>query len=485
MSSDLPFTPTDPATGEPMSVPDTSVPHHRLPPGEWIRKNLFNNWYNSLITIVLSLVVLFVGFRLLRFVFVTARWKPVIDNLTLFMVGKFPRTTGDDQLWRVVAQVIVWSGAMGLGWGAAVAGAKFRAVQAGVVYVEDRALAKVKRYWGLIALVVILLSATRTIGPLLLVITSLVVGAALQMLGSRIPGQYAGIMWAAVAFLGIFGYQIVGGFVGTGWIWLALPIVVAVWSIIGRADWTDLRRMRIVQTVAAIGIFLVGFLVYTVTDLEGVGWDRWEGFHLNLIAAAVAVTLSFPLGLMLALARRSSFPALRVMATAYIELIRGVPMISLLLMAQFFIGFFLNTETPLSLITRALAAMTLFTAAYVAEIVRGGLQAVPKGQTEAGNSIGLAPWKLTRLIVLPQALRAVIPAMVGQFISLFKDTSLLFIIGVSEILNVRELVHGQAEFRGFGIAETLVFVMLAFWAVSFTMSRESQRLERKLGVGER
>jgi general L-amino acid transport system permease protein len=232
-------------------------------------------------------------------------------------------------------------------------------------------------------------------------------------------------------------------------------------------------------------VFVVFFIIYAVTDLEGVGWDEWEGFHLNLIAAAFAVTLSFPLGLLLALARRSSFPALRVMATVYIELIRGVPMISLLLMAQFFIGFFLNTDTPLSLITRALAAMTLFTAAYVAEIVRGGLQAVPNGQIEAGNSIGLAPWKVTRLIVLPQALRAVIPAMVGQFISLFKDTTLLFIIGVSEILNVREIVHGQADFRGFGIAETLVFVMLAFWAVSFTMSRESQRLERKLGVGER
>ncbi|MDH3425149.1 MAG: amino acid ABC transporter permease, partial [Acidimicrobiia bacterium] len=181
----------------------------------------------------------------------------------------------------------------------------------------------------------------------------------------------------------------------------------------------------------------------------------------------------------------STFPALRIMATTYIELIRGVPMIALLLMAQFFIGFFLNTSTPLSLITRALVAMTLFTAAYVAEIVRGGLQAVPIGQVEAGQSVGLSAIATTRLIVLPQALRAVIPAMVGQFISLFKDTTLLTIIGVSEILNVRELAHSQQEFRGFGIAETLVFVMFAFWAISFTMSRESQRLERKLGVGER
>ena len=129
--------------------------------------------------------------------------------------------------------------------------------------------------------------------------------------------------------------------------------------------------------------------------------------------------------------------------------------------------------------------MVLFTAAYIAEIVRGGLQSVPRGQIEAGQSVGMSPVAINRKIVLPQALRAVIPAMVGQFILLFKDTTLLIIIGVSEILNVRELVHGQPDFRGVGIAETLVFVMLAFWAISFTMSRESQRLEKKLGVGER
>jgi general L-amino acid transport system permease protein len=478
MASELPFTPVD-------LDPADKAPSHRLPPGKWVKKNLFNNWYNSAITLVLGVVIVLGAYRLIQFVFVTARWTPVIDNLTLFMVGKFPRIDPNNELWRIVVQVVVWSGAMGLGWGAAVAGAKHRAFQAGVEYVEDNALTKVRRYWALIALIGLLLITTRTFGPLILVIVALAVGAGLQMIGARVPGEYAGTLWAGVAFLGVFGYQMVSGFVGWGWLFLGAPIALGVWSIIGHQDWDDLKRMRTIQSGAAAAIIVVTFVVYAVTDLEGVGWDKWEGFHLNLIAAAVAITLSFPLGLLLALARRSSFPALRVMATTYIELIRGVPMISLLLMAQFFIGFFLNTSTPLSLTTRALAAMTLFTAAYVAEIVRGGLQAVPKGQIEAGNSVGLSPWKVTRLIVLPQALRAVIPAMVGQFISLFKDTTLLFIIGVSEILRVREIVHGQEQFRGFGIAETLVFVMVAFWAVSFTMSRESQRLERKLGVGER
>ena len=132
--------------------------------------------------------------------------------------------------------------------------------------------------------------------------------------------------------------------------------------------------------------------------------------------------------------------------------------------------------------TRATTAFTLFSAAYIAEVVRGGLQSVEKGQTEAGQALGMSPGAITQLLVLPQALRNVIPAMVGQFISLFKDTSLLVIIGIADFLGVREIVHANAEFRGFGIAETLVFVAFGFWAVSFTMSRESQRLERRLSA---
>ena len=478
MASDLPVVPADPGT---VPVVHPPPPSGKLPPGVWVRKNLFNTWYNSLITVVLGLVVVWGAIRAFRFVFVTARWSPITENLTLFMMGRFPR----DEQWRIIAQVLLWAAAMGIAWGAAVAGARFRAMQAGVPYEEDSALTKIKRYWALLLLLAVLLLSTKTVWPLVLAVVALGVGIALQTITSRVSGENAGLLWAGVAFLGVLGFQIVSGFVGSGWIWLGLPVGLAAASLIGRTGSGDPQRTRMVQGGAIVGALVVAFLIYQVFGFEGVGWGEWEGFHLNLIAATIAIVLSFPLGLLLALGRRSSFPALRVMSTTYIEIIRGVPMISLLLMAQFFIGFFLNTSTPLSLTTRALAAMTLFTAAYVAEIVRGGLQAVPKGQTEAGNSVGLSPFAVTRLIVLPQALRAVIPAMVGQFISLFKDTTLLSIITLSEILNVRELVHSQAEFRGFGIAETLVFVMFAFWAVSFTMSRESQRLERKLGVGER
>ncbi len=477
----FPMTQTELGAEEPLTIPLEERPRQKLPPGKWVRKNLFNNWYNSIITIVLGLLVVVLAFRALSFIFVTGRWEPVRANLTLFQIGTFPR---DDE-WRIIAQVLIWAGAIGLGVGAAVAGAKYRAFQAGVEYRTDPALARLKHYWGLVVLVLVWLGFAETIGPLLLTVAGLALAWGGYALGSRVSGPNVGLLWAAVAALGVLGFQIVSGFFGFGWLWMGLPLAAATSSLIGRRDTDDPRRQRYIQLGGVLVVFVVLFVIYTVVDASFVGWDDWEGFHLNILAAAIAITLSFPIGLLLALGRRSSFPALRVMSTVYIELIRGVPLISLLLMAQFFIGFFLNTDTPLSLFTRALAAMTLFTAAYVAEIVRGGLQAVPKGQTEAGNSMGLTPWKVTRLIVLPQALRAVIPAMVGQFISLFKDTSLLLIIGKLEILGVREIVHGQAEFRGFGIAETLVFVAFVFWAVSFTMSRESQRLERKLGVGER
>jgi general L-amino acid transport system permease protein len=224
-----------------------------------------------------------------------------------------------------------------------------------------------------------------------------------------------------------------------------------------------------------------------VAHFGGVGWEDWGGLHLTLFLAVGGIVLSFPLGVLLALGRRSRLPAVRWVCVAYIELIRGVPLITILFMGAFMLGFFLpeGVETP-SAVTRALIAFTIFTSAYVAEIVRGGLQSVPRGQIEAAQALGLSTVKTTRLIVLPQALRAVIPALVGQFISLFKDTSLVFIIGLTELLAVAEAITKQPDFLAQGLlVETLLFAGFVYWAGSYWMSRESQRLERRLGVGER
>jgi general L-amino acid transport system permease protein len=244
------------------------------------------------------------------------------------------------------------------------------------------------------------------------------------------------------------------------------------------------ERARWVAVTVLLGI--VGAFVL-LTRFGGVPASEWGGFHLTIYLAVGGILLSFPLGVLLALGRRSTLPVVRITCAAYIELIRGVPLIAILFLGFFMLGFFLEPgwDRPTE-VTRALVAFVLFTAAYVAEIVRGGLQSVPRGQVEAAMAVGLSPFKTTRLIVLPQALRAVIPGLVGQFISLFKDTSLVFIIGLTELLGVAELMTKQPDFLAQGlIFEALVFAAFVYWAGSYWMSRESQRLERRLGVGER
>jgi general L-amino acid transport system permease protein len=216
------------------------------------------------------------------------------------------------------------------------------------------------------------------------------------------------------------------------------------------------------------------------------GWDKWGGFQLNIFLTFAGVFFAFPIGVLLALARRSDLPVVKGLAVTYIEVIRGVPLITLLLMGVFALGFFLPLELRPSGVTRVLVAITLFEAAYIAEVIRGGFQAVPPGQTEAAQSLGLSPVQTTRTVVMPQALRATIPAMVGQFISLFKDTSLVAVVGFADILAASGFANAQPGFNGQGLARvTLPFVALAFWAGCYTLSREAGRLEKRLGIGDR
>ena len=194
-----------------------------------------------------------------------------------------------------------------------------------------------------------------------------------------------------------------------------------------------------------------------------------------------------PFGILLAIGRRSQLPVIKTASVLYIEFIRGVPLISLLLFSGLLLPFFLpiDFDRPTDL-TLAIVVIMGFSAAYIAEIVRGGLQAVPKGQTEAAQALGLSPGAQQRFIILPQALRAVIPAMVGQFIALFKDTSLLVTVGILEFLGAATIANNQPQFLGRGLAPvTYLFVALGFWAFSYTMSKESRRLEQRLGIGDR
>jgi general L-amino acid transport system permease protein len=198
----------------------------------------------------------------------------------------------------------------------------------------------------------------------------------------------------------------------------------------------------------------------------------------------VGIVVSFPLGVLLALGRRSRLPAMRWVSIAYIELVRGVPLVTILFMAQVMLPLFLPAGMTVDRILRAMIGIILFTAAYQAENVRGGLQAIPAGQYEAAYALGLGGVKTTLLIVLPQALRNVIPVLVGQFIALYKDTSLVAIVGLLDLLGIARSIVSQPQFIG-SQREAYLFVTLIYWVFSYVMAYISQRLEVALGVGER
>ena len=449
----------------------------------WVKRNLFRNWWSGLISLVLLPLSVYMAYRGLRFLFVTGQWDAVRVNLTLFMQGTFPR----DEQWRLISQIMLFAFAFGIGAGTNSAASRDRAEDAGLEVVKGSIVETLARMWSLVAFIALLLvfASTDDVGTLInpfLVVVGAVVAAFVGYQAYRLPRRFRNVGWVLTMTFLVLGFQIVSGFDAGGWV----PLSVVYGSVAFGAvpvDRFDAAWVRLVLRLLALAIVVFAIrAIYAAVDAPGIGWDEWSGLHLTLMVSAIAIVLAFPMGLLLALARRSTLPALRIMASTYIEVIRGVPLITLLFMGQFILGFVVPAGTVLSAITRAIAVMTFFSAAYIAEIVRGGLQALPKGQTEAGQAMGLAPPTIMRRIILPQALTAVIPAMVGQFIALFKDSSLLSIIAVLEFLGVRKIIHAQEAFRSVGIAETLVFVAIGYWAFAFAMSRESQRLERRLRV---
>jgi len=218
--------------------------------------------------------------------------------------------------------------------------------------------------------------------------------------------------------------------------------------------------------------------------LRPVSTSLWNGLLLTLLTAVISIVLSFPLGVVLALGRQSPLPVVRWLSIIYIELIRGLPLIGILFIAQVMLPLVLPTEVRLDRVLRAIAGLTLFSAAYLAETVRGGLQSIPRGQVEAAQALGLNPFLVTGLVVLPQALRAVIPALVGQFIGLLKDTSLLSLFALVELTGIGRSILSQPQFLG-RYAEVYLFIGLIYWLLCYGMSLSSRRLEQRLGVGQR
>lgn len=263
---------------------------------------------------------------------------------------------------------------------------------------------------------------------------------------------------------------------------LNAAIVAAAFAVTVRRPMSS--RALVLGWLASLPISVILLSGLGTTTLPTVPTGLWGGLMLTFLLAIVGIVLSFPFGVLLALGRRSSLPALRILSTVYIEVIRGVPLITILFMADIMLPLFLPGELRIDRVLRAMGGITLFSAAYVAENVRGGLQAIPTGQIEAANALGLSTAKTNLYIVLPQALRAVIPANVGLFISLLKDTTLVVIIGLSELLGIGRAVLAQSDWFGAQL-EVYVFVAAVFFVLCYAMSQASYRLETSLGVGTR
>lgn len=392
----------------------------------WIRRNLFRTWWDAVLTLVFGALSAWVIWNLVEFIFITGRWEIIEVNLKLLLVGQFPA----ESLWMVEGSLVAIAF-----WLAAALGGKPKPV-------EER-LSWAQRIWDVIQRFGLIIG----LGILLVVLAG--------------PSESAPVALAVLA--AIIGGRLVN-------------------TARHRVTW--LKRVPTLLWHLVLLIAPIALISLTLMQSE---LSLWGGFLINFYMAIIAIVLCFPLGVLLALGRKSTLPIVRLISTTYIELIRGAPLFVLLLLAGVALEFFIPSEVAPGSVFRAVTVFTLFTAAYLAEIVRGGLQSIPKGQLEAGKALGLSTVKITFLITLPQALRNVIPAQIGQFISLFKDTTLAgAALSIVELLKVSEAITKQDDFLGQGyIYEALAFVSLLFWVGSYVMSRESQRLEKRLGVGQR
>jgi general L-amino acid transport system permease protein len=275
---------------------------------------------------------------------------------------------------------------------------------------------------------------------------------------------------------------IIFGFFPYEWQWRPLLAMIILFSLLivsrNRRYWK-----KWLGYAWLIGLFVMGLLLKGgLFGLPSVESTKWSGLPLTLLLSVFGLTAAYPLGVLLALGRQSRMPAIKALSVVYIETIRGVPLISLLFMSSVMFPLFLPEGITINNILRAQVAIILFTAAYIAEVVRGGLQAISRGQYEAAESLGLNYYQKMRLIILPQALKIVIPPSVGILISAFKDTSLVVIIGLFDLLKTTQATLSDPRWMGFSV-EAYIFIALIYFTGCFSMSSYSRRLERELYRG--
>ena len=515
-------------------------PNVQTGPVAWARKQLFNSWYNSLLTVALGGVMLLIAWAIANWALNIAEWAVVPNNLALFMSGLYPREL-HARIWGMLALNAAMAG---FTWGVL-------ARNQTPLFGRNILIAV-----GVLCAAIIIVPLTRPSAPLLLAMVVLVLACAWggKQLGQRnvTVGKFLATGWFIIYSLSLL--LLAGGDLRNSLIFLAIVLGISIW--VARLVLTKLSDFTLVETVSSnvAGIWLmrllwfggsllvflplVNFLnvpfvlklltvvVYiafvsllvpilaepkTLTTFVlaalafGLTWlvinggaaalgsyfgfqaistSNWGGLTLTLFLAITGIVLCFPIGILMALGRRSSLPIIKGLSVAYIELIRGVPLISILFMGQVMIPLFLPEGVRPDNIVRAIVGLTLFSSAYLAENVRAGLQAIPRGQFEAAASLGLNNPLTLYLIILPQALKTAIPAIVGQFISLFQDTTLLGIVGLVELLGISNSVLANPNYLG-NHAEVYLFIAMLYWVFCYAMSLGSRSIEQALNTEQR
>jgi general L-amino acid transport system permease protein len=293
-------------------------------------------------------------------------------------------------------------------------------------------------------------------------------------------GGEKGLVWTLLIAAGAWGLV---------WAWATAlsevmtgrPVGALILGLTGLSDADEKLQTRVVQG-AALALFALCLLAVWGWSLQEVRTRLWGGLFLTLVISGIGITFSLPAGILLALGRRSKLPVVSMLSTGFIELFRSVPLITILFMFNTMLPLMLPAGAEVNQLLRAIVAVCLFAAAYMAEIVRGGLQAIPRGQYEAAASVGLGYWQTTRLIIMPQALKVMIPAIVGNFIGLFKDTTLVSIIGLFDLMSMARAVGEDTTWLGLFLEPFFVVTMIYF-VFCFAMSSYSIGLEKKLGKG--
>jgi general L-amino acid transport system permease protein len=388
----------------------------------WLRRELFASSADGLLSLALIALIGYALFGLLRWALFQANWAVIQLNSTLLVIGRYPI----EQQWRLWLLAFLLAATAGASWG--LLRSCRRADRPGLLWPgNDRIAAAV--------IVAISLATPPALG-----------------LSTSVAGRW----WAVAGLL-------------LAMRWLVAPLVQGLGAEV--IKWWPLLWP---------GIYLLGMvLIHGGLGLTPVSSSEWGGLMLTLLQASFAILLCFPLGVLLALGRRSAYPLLRWGSVIYIEFIRGAPLITLLFLGQNILGFLLPGGLAPERVWRAAWVLTIFAAAYLAEAVRSGLAAIPNGQLEAARSLGLSTAQALRHVVLPQALRVALPVMVGQFISLLQDTTLLSLIGLMELLGTARTVMANPDFLGH-YGEVYLTLALLFWCCCAALGLGSRALERRL-----